>query len=224
MAATSSNYISDLFQFLDQLRINNNREWFGEHKDIYDELRQLWLNDLQRLIDRMSLYDPSLQGTQAKECAYRIYRDIRFSADKTPYKTCFSAAIGQNGRKCKRASYYLHIGSGNSALYAGLWCPTPDILRCVRSLIDAESKELSAILKSNNVASRFKFTPFQTLKKVPAGFAPNHPLAHLLKAKDYSFCYARPDYYFKYGNWTEKVATDFQYIKPVLDFINYVFE
>jgi len=224
MATSSSNHISELFQFLGQLRINNNREWFGEHKDTYNTLRQLWLNDLQHLIDRMSQYDPSLQGAQAKDCAYRIYRDIRFSTDKTPYKTCFSAVIGRNGRKCNQASYYLHLEPGNSALYAGLWCPAPDILRSIRSLIDAESQEISAILNSNDIASRFQFMPFQTLKKVPAGFDPNHPLANLLKAKDYTFGYTRPDSYFTKGDWTEKVATDFLYIKPVLDFINYVFE
>ena len=91
------------YQFLSELRDNNRREWFAEHKAQYDMLRSRWLDQLQHLIDLMSQYDDTLHGVKAAHCAYRIYRDIRFSHDKTPYKTFFSAVIGKGGRKCTKA-------------------------------------------------------------------------------------------------------------------------
>ena len=120
------------YQFLSELRDNNRREWFAEHKEQYDALRSRWLDQLQHLIDLMSQYDDTLHGVKAADCAYRIYRDIRFSHDKTPYKTFFSAVIGKGGRKCTKACYYVHFEPGNSGIFAGLWCPTPDVLRRTR--------------------------------------------------------------------------------------------
>ena len=98
------------------------------------------------------------------------------------------------------------------------------MLRRTRSLIDADGNELQAIITSPDFASRFSFTPFQSLKKAPAGFAPDLPLIHLLRAKDYTFSHPCPDTYFTHGNWVEKAAADFKPIKPMLDFSNYIFE
>lgn len=216
--------MTEALNFLRDLRSNNRREWFAEHKAQFDVLRNRWLDQLQQLISLMSQYDDSLRGVKAADCAYRIYRDIRFSHDKTPYKTHFGAVIGPNGRKCTKACYYLHLEPESSGLYAGLWCPSPDVLRRTRSLIDADGNELIEIINSPETASRFSFTPFQTLKKAPAGFNPNHQCIDLLRAKDYTFSHQCPDSYFASDNWMENAANDYRYIKPVLDFFNYVFE
>lgn len=218
------NDITAIFDFLEQLRDNNNREWFAANKLRYDALRTSWLNNLQQLIDMMSAYDPSLRNIQAKDCAYRIYRDIRYSPDKTPYKHHFGAVIGDRGRKTQKACYYIHLEPSACGIYAGLWCPEPDILKAARSLVDAESQELGDLLTNDEFSSRFSFMPIRTLKKVPAGYDANHPLADILKAKDFTFGRNVPDKYFITGNWIEKVARDFEYCKPVLDFFNYVFE
>ena len=212
------------YQFLSELRDNNRREWCAEHKEQYDALRSRWLDQLQHLIDLMSQYDDTLHGVKAADCAYRIYRDIRFSHDKTPYKTFFSAVIGKGGRKCTKACYYVHFEPGNSGIFAGLWCPTPDVLRRTRSLIDADGNELQAIITNPDFASRFSFTPVHTLKKAPAGYSPDHPLINLLRAKDYTFSHRCPDSYFTEGNWIEKAAADLKTAKPALDFFNYIFE
>lgn len=219
-----NSHISEILKFLTELRTNNNREWFTAHKQHYEALRASWLNDLQQLITIMSSYDQSLCNIQAKDCAYRIYRDIRFSPDKTPYKTHFGAVLGEKGRRTQKSCYYIHLEPGASGLYAGLWCPESSILRAVRSLIDAESQEFSALLNDNGFASHFTFMPIHTLKKVPAGYDADHPLATILKAKDYTFGRNVPDSYFTTGNWTERVAEDFEYFKPMNDFLNYVFE
>ena len=95
---------SQLFSFLTQLAANNNREWFKQHKDQYDTLRQQWLGDVQSLIDLISQWDDSVHGLNVADAVYRIYRDIRFSPDKSPYKTYFSACFGRGsgGRHGKK--------------------------------------------------------------------------------------------------------------------------
>lgn len=102
-----SYYISRLYDFLRELQANNNREWFAAHKEEYDSLRSLWLDDVDRLIGLMSQWEPQLRALKAKDCVYRIYRDTRFSTDKTPYKVYFSAAFSPWGRKTHRAAYYI---------------------------------------------------------------------------------------------------------------------
>ena len=92
---------SQLFSFLTQLAANNNREWFKQHKDQYDTLRQQWLDDVQSLINLISQWDDSVHGLNVADAVYRIYRDIRFSPDKSPYKTYFSACFGRGGRRCQ---------------------------------------------------------------------------------------------------------------------------
>ena len=216
--------MSKMLAFLKELRENNDRLWFAERKDYYNAVRAECIDEIERILRRASAFDPDLRGVAATDCIYRIYRDIRFSHDKTPYKTFFSAVIGKGGRKCTKACYYVHFEPGNSGIFAGLWCPTPDVLRRTRSLIDADGNELQAIITNPDFASRFSFTPFQTLKKAPAGYSPDHPLIHLLRAKDYTFSHPCPDTYFTHGNWVEKAAADFKPIKPVLDFFNYIFE
>lgn len=98
---------SRLFDFLERLAANNSREWFAENKAEYLSLRDEWLGDVQRLINALAVYEPALAHVQARDCAYRIYRDTRFSADKTPLKTYFSALISPTGRHSERAAYYL---------------------------------------------------------------------------------------------------------------------
>lgn len=95
----------DTYEFLKLLAVNNNREWFNANKAEYQELRKAWENDISRLLSLMGEYDESVRGLQVKDCAYRIYRDVRFSADKSPYKTYFSAVLGKKGRKCHRQHF-----------------------------------------------------------------------------------------------------------------------
>ena len=87
-----------IIEFLTELRSHNNREWFQDNKNRYDALRKVFIDEVQDLIGRISLFDPEVAGLEAKDCLFRIYRDIRFSPDKTPYKCHFAAYISQGGR------------------------------------------------------------------------------------------------------------------------------
>lgn len=220
----TDNYMTRLFEYLGELRNNNQRDWFNANKERYTELREPWLADLQRLIDLLAESRPELRGITARDCAYRIYRDIRFKADKTPYKTYFSACIGPQGRKTMQSCIYLHFEPGNAGVYFGIWCPEPDKLRALRRLIDADGDELQQAIEEPQFAALFHFMPFDTLKKAPKGYSPDHPHIRLLCAKDFTFGMTVPDTYFTQGDWVERVAHHLKHAMPVERFLNYVYE
>ena len=212
----------ETYEFLKAVAVNNNREWFNAHKEEYLLLRKAWEADIARLINLMSEYDDSLRGLRVNDCAYRIYRDIRFSADKSPYKTYFSAVLGKKGRKCIQAGCYLHMEPGNSCLYGGIWWPASDILAKLRSEVDANIEEFKSILKNPDFSSRFTFGG-DKLKVVPRGYSKDNPNAEFIKMKEYICKMEVPDEYFFCDDWVEKTANDFSYVKDFNTFLNYIF-
>lgn len=214
--------MKDTYEFLKALAVNNNRNWFNAHKEVYLEFRKSWETDISRLIGLMSEWDDTLRGLRVGDCVYRIYRDIRFSADKSPYKTYFSAVLGKKGRKCIQAGCYLHMEPGNSALHAGIWWPESDILSRLRSEVDANMEEFKSILENPEFSSRFRFYG-DKLKVVPRGYSKDNPNAEYIKMKEYLCIKEVTDDYFFCENWVEKVAEDFSYVKDFNTFLNYIF-
>lgn len=212
--------IPQILDFLNLLAVNNNRDWFNEHKSEYTRLRNGWLDDLGKLLSCMSEYEPALANVEAKQCAYRIYRDTRFSANKLPYKNHFGALLGVGGTKCPLASYYLHIQPGDCGIYGGLWCPERDVLNALRHAIDDNFEEFTEIIDNPDFKSRFLITG-DTLKKLPQGFSPETPAAKYVKMKEYLLAMQVPDDFFNSDDWVEKVADNFRYMKPFNDFLNY---
>ena len=217
------NYMGRLFDFLNRLAMNNNREWFHQNKGEFDELRALWINDIQRLISLMSEYDDTLNGVDAKDCVYRIYRDIRFSPNKLPYKTYFSAVIAQGGRKTLKGCCYLHVQPGESGLHGGIWCPEMPLLTRLRHEVEDNIDEFMAIINDAEFRERYRLVG-DSLKAMPKGFDKNSPYGEYIKKKEYLVSMPVRDDYFLDENWVERVANDFKFIKPFNDFLNYVFE
>lgn len=216
--------MKDTYDFLKNLAINNNREWFNAQKEtFYQPLRKQWEADVFKLIRLMSEYDDSLRGLRVSDCTYRIYRDIRFSADKRPYKNYFSAVFAKGGRKSVQAGYYLHIEPGNSGLHAGIWWPEKDILSKLRSEVDANIDEFKAILENPDFSSRFRFYG-DKLKTLPRGYSKDNPNAEFVKMKEYLCIKEVPDEYFFCDDWVEKVAHEFSYVREFNRFLNYIFE
>lgn len=216
--------MKDAFGFLKELAVNNNREWFNARKEtIYHPLRKAWEEDIARLLSLMNEYDDSLRGLRVTDCAYRIYRDIRFSADKSPYKNYFSAVLGKGGRKCVQAGYYLHMEPGNSGLHAGIWWPENEILTKLRSEIDANVEEFKAILDNPDFSLRFRFYG-DKLKTLPRGYSKDNPNAEYIKMKEYLCIKEVPDEFFFCDDWVEKVANEFRYVKEFNRFLNYIFD
>lgn len=215
--------MNETFRFLEELGRNNNRPWFAAHKDIYDSLRQAWLDQLQNMINHMALWEPALGRFSAKECAYRIYRDTRFSPDKTPYKVYFSALMSPYGRKSDHAGYYLQMDSrpGESGLYGGLWCPDSAQLKKLRKAFDDNSEELLEILSEPVLQSKYPGWCGRALKTAPKGWAKDHPLIEVLRLCDIGKYMPVDRRYFDDPLWPERAADDFRPLKPLVDFINY---
>ena len=196
----SASNIPEILAFLRQLAVNNDRTWFKARKDRFDVLRGTW-----------------------EQSVYRIYRDIRFSHDKSPYKTYFSGVIGRGGRHTVQSCYYVHFGVNELMLCGGIWWPEKPILEQLRSLIDAEPEEFLALVNDPEVTSRYQWMS-RSLKKVPAGYPEDHPLARYLKMKEFLLVKHLDEDYFDCEDWVERVAGDLQPLKPLNDFLNYVFE
>ncbi|MDE6196434.1 MAG: DUF2461 domain-containing protein [Muribaculaceae bacterium] len=213
--------MTELYEFLEQLAANNNREWFAAHRAEYDSLRARWIAELQVLIDEMSRFDPSLAHVEAKSCLYRIYRDTRFSPDKTPYKTYFSALISPTGRHCDRACYYFHQGVDESAIYSGVWCPEPKMLKKLRKAIIDNVDEFREITETPDILRHFPGWYGPQLKTAPKGYDRNHPDIDLLRLTEYGKGCQLPREFFARKDWQKKAAELYSLLKPMNDFLNY---
>lgn len=220
------NYVPDLYDFLAELSRNNTREWFHAHRDKYEQLRSLWEDDIQRLINDMSSWEPRLKYQTPKTTAYRIYRDTRFSLDKTPLKTFFSAAFSHYGKSTHRAAYYLQMGpslsdSMESGLYGGMWCPDTPMLQKVRKAIIDNIEEFEGIISDSRLCRFYPKWVGQQLKTVPKGYDRNHPQAALLRLKDYGrFCQCDMEF-FSDPDWPLAVSERFSLLQPLVEFLNY---
>lgn len=217
-------YIPRLYRFLEQLSRHNDRPWFEAHRSEYQELRDLWLADLQRLIDLMAAYEPGLAGTLAKKASYRIYRDTRFSHDKTPYKTFFSASMEPVRGSVPHAGYYLHVGLPgmyDTGLYGGIYSPDGPTLRKLRQAIVDNIEEFEDIIHDPELQCLCPGWVGPSLKTVPKGYDRDHPLAELLRLKSYGKFMHAGEEFFDDPMWPEKGADAFRMFKPLVDFLNY---
>ena len=219
----SASDIREILAFLRQLAVNNDRTWFKARKKQYDALRGPWEQDMERLIALVSEYDSMAQGLNVKDSVYRIYRDIRFSPDKRPYKDYFSGVIGRGGRHTVQSCYYAHFGVEDLMLCGGIWWPEKAVLDQLRGLIDAEPEEFLAIVNHPDITSRYQWES-RFLKSMPKGYPKDHPLAEYLRMKEFILVMRLDDSYFDCEDWVERVAADLQPLKPLHCFLNYVFE
>ena len=135
-------------KFLKGLKKNNNRDWFEKNRSSYEDARSDFEGFIQAVIDAHSKNDPDLKGLVAKKCMFRINRDIRFSKDKSPYKTNLGASMDKGGKKSGLAGYYFHLEPGNSFFGGGLWQPAPEGIKKVRQEIDYCFDEFNKIVLS----------------------------------------------------------------------------
>lgn len=213
--------MEQILSFLQALKQHNNREWFNQHKDEYSVLRLQFEEYVDELIQRMLSYDEELTGLQAKDCLYRIYRDIRFSYDKTPYKTHFAAYLAKGGRKSPRGGYYLHIEPGNCLLSGGVWSPEPKLLRLLRQAVFDNFEEFRDIMENPAFKSLYPGLDGEKLKTVPRPFPKDSPASTYLKYKDFVVLARVPERYFFDKNWKQNVVTDFRKLIPFNRFLNY---
>ena len=136
-----------IFQFLKDIAVHNNREWFNAHREQYDTARREFENLLTVLIARISEFDESVRGVEARDCTYRIYRDTRFSQDKTPYKTHMGGYINARGKKSDHCGYYIHLEPGHCLVAGGSYCPPPPLLKALRQAVYDNIDEFRSIVE-----------------------------------------------------------------------------
>lgn len=175
-----------MLDFLKKLKTNNNKEWFDKNREKYEEARAEFSEAVGVLINKIAEFDDTIKGVEVKDCIFRINRDVRFSKDKSPYKTNFAAVIGSEGKKTAGPCYYFHVMPGNSMIGGGVYMPPPDILKKIREEIDYSGKDLEKLLAGKEFKKYFDgLDEDDKLKKVPAGFENDNPFAELLKLKSY---------------------------------------
>lgn len=178
--------IKKTLDFLTELEANNNREWFQNNKKTYDTLKDAMLKFLSGLIPEIARFDPEILAVAPGDCIFRIYRDVRFSHDKLPYKTHIGAFISKTGRKGNSPGYYIHIEPGQSFLAGGFYMPPPELLKAVRDEIYFNAGEFKAIISQPEFIDHFgKLDDFDKLTRPPKGFAADWPDIDLLKYRSY---------------------------------------
>ena len=177
---------SSTFEFLSALRQNNNREWFQQYKQEYEKARREYESFVGGLIPEISMLDPNIGLPGLKDCLFRIYRDVRFSNDKSPYKTHFGAFIGKGGRKTTGAGYYIHIEPGSSMIAGGVYQPQPEVLRLIRNEIYFNSSEFREIISAPLFVELFhQLDDFDKMKLPPKDFPADFAGMDLLKYRSY---------------------------------------
>jgi len=180
---TSNTIKKETLQFLKDLKKNNNREWFNKNKEKYLAANKNFLRFVQEVIDEAAKFDESLDGLNAKDTVFRIYRDIRFSKDKTAYKTGFGATLMGKTSMCGNAGYYLHLEPGNAFLAGGIHMPEPKEMKAIREAIRNNGKEFLKII--NDKAFKENFTlEGEKAEQVPRGFDKEDTMAEYLKYKE----------------------------------------
>lgn len=210
-----------VFDFLKKLKNNNNREWFHANKEKFVNAQTSFEEIVQDTINNISAFDDKLEGTAAKDCIYRIYRDIRFSNDKTPYKLHLGGVMAPGGKKSKNAFYYLRLQPGNQSFIAGgMYMPEGEALKKIRQEIDYNADAMRKILSSKKFVDYFGEMEGDQLKKAPKGYDPADPNIDLLKYKSFLMVHNFQDKEVLDSKFSITCLKMFKEMKPLNDFLN----
>lgn len=213
-----------IFNFLKELSINNNREWFNEHKEDYQRAQGEFELLLTAIIERIALFDPDIRGIQTKDCTYRIYRDTRFSPDKTPYKNHFGGYINAKGKKSLHSGYYVHLELDNCMLAGGSLCLPSNILKALRQSVYDNIDEYRSIVEDSKFKSYFPIIGETFLKTAPKGFPKDFKYIDYLKCKEFTCAYKVPNNFFEDPKMLDHLSDAFQQFKRFADFANYTID
>lgn len=210
----------NVLSFLSDLKLNNNRDWFLENKVRFNELQ----NELELLtgyfISQIEKFDKSVKGVDPKSCIFRIYKDVRFSKDKSPYKTHFGIFIRGGGKKIEGTGYYLHLEPKASLIGGGCYQPDPKSLFKIRESIISNADTLQKILKDRKFVENFG-TEFyaEKLKTAPKGFAKDHPMIELLKYKGFAVAKRIKDSNLTSNDFVSEALNSFRILYPLHQFL-----
>lgn len=218
--------MEEVLAFLRELALNNNREWFNANKARYLRVQGIWNDFCQELIDEIARFEPVVAPLSVKNCTYRIYRDTRFSTDKSPYKTHFGAFICPGGKKSMHAGYYFHVGTGLGNSYphahmlaAGNYCYDPRAVKILREDISDDWPNFSANVVGA-ADKRFVMEMEGALKRVPRQYPPDAPYGDWMRVKAFCLYTNVDDEFVLAPNLAKRVATLFATTQPFTAFVN----
>ena len=214
---------SSTLKFLRDLKKNNNKPWFDAHRSQYESAKKDFEVFIQEVITKHGKNDPDIKDIIAKNCLFRINRDVRFSKDKSPYKSNMGAYISKGGKKSPYSGYYFHCEPGQSFIGGGIWQPEPDKIKKVRQEIDYNWDEFKKIIGSKKFKSIYEDLSTgddMSLSKVPQGFEKDNPAAKYLKLKSWVAIRNIKDADLTSKNLVKLTVDTFNTLHPLLLFLN----
>jgi uncharacterized protein (TIGR02453 family) len=216
--------MKETLEFLSELATNNNREWMAANKKRYEKARLDYLDLVDAILQELQKSEPGLAHLKAKDCVFRLNRDVRFSADKSPYKINFAAYICPEGRKSFAPGYYLHLQPGASFIAGGIYMPGSDWLKKIRQEIDYNAEPLLKYLADKKVKATFGDIEGESLKRPPKGYQEEHPHIALLKRKTFLLQHPLKDADLLQEGLGQAIAGKFKLLKPFLDYFRVAIE
>ncbi len=210
-------------KFLKDLHKNNNREWFETNRKRFEDAKSDFEQFLSVLIGELTKLNKNFAGLEPKDCAFRIYRDVRFSKDKTPYKCNFSASIKEGGKKSGRCGIYLHIepdGEWGNMAAGGFWQPEAPLLKSIRQEIEYHTDEFKKIISNKEFKKWFGELENEKLKNAPKGIEKDHPDVELFKYTSYIATHQIESKALLTKDLLKESLSTYKAMKPFLDFLN----
>jgi uncharacterized protein (TIGR02453 family) len=209
---------SSTFEFLSELGANNNREWFAENKNRYQGQHELMIGFADEVLNKLKVSD-EIETVSGKKSLMRIYRDVRFSKNKEPYKTYWGGGL-KRATKQLRGGYYYHIEEGNSFVGGGFWGPNADDLKLLRQQIAFDEEAFRKVIGSKKFQSVFGELLGDQLKTAPKGFPKDHSAIDLLRYKQYIIKHDFTDEEVLSDDFAERVVEVFEAMRPFLDLMS----
>jgi uncharacterized protein (TIGR02453 family) len=205
----------ETIQFLKTLSKNNNRDWFNKHKNKYEVARANMIDFADALLAEMNKHD-NIETETGKKSLYRIYRDVRFSKDKTPYSDYWGGGFRRATKKL-RGGYYFHLEKGNSSLMGGFWGPNPDDLKRIREDIDLNHEEWRRILSDKTFKKTFGELRGEQVKSAPRGYGKDHEAIDLLRYKQFIIRHRFTDEEVLSKDFVRRANDVFKKMRPFFD-------
>jgi uncharacterized protein (TIGR02453 family) len=212
----------EALQFLNDLIANNNTEWMHANKKRYEAYKKDYHQFIGSILSEMKQLDPFLEPLEIKNCTFRINRDIRFSKDKSPYKTNMGVWMSQDRTQKNAPGYYIHYEPGNCFVAGGVWCPEANELKKIRKEIEFFYDDLEEIVSNKNFKKEFgqlDRSENNVLKKAPKDFEANHPAIEFLKLKSFTTSVKINESVFTEADFSKKIAAKLILLKPLNDFL-----
>lgn len=208
------------FQFLKQLKQNNNKEWMDAHRKEYEAAKQDFETFVTAILDGLGAFEPLFKDIPAKQCVFRINRDIRFSQDKSPYKSNFGAHFTIGGKKSPHAGFYFHLEPGAAFIGGGSWMPPADMLKNIRQEIDYDLAAFEKIIHQKDFKKLYPRIDGEQLKKAPVGYDPANPAIEYLRYKSFTVGCPVSDEALLDKGLVKQTVQSYKVMKPFIDFLN----